>query len=511
MSMRDACWKLAARALIIAGACTVAQAQLAPPPTGPTLRSQEWAARAPVPGGTYAYKARLLQHVKAKDLGVLHAHLEAGVAELALGKTSDGMVDHVLDMVTSVDESDAGLFDQWVDAYPQSHVGPLARAYFNLHRAWKGRGDRFARATLPSEFDEMHRWLPLVRRDAQLALQREPRCSLCYAVLIQLSMPLNLDKEALDWFKQGLAVNRDSRAVPLAYYTALDPRWGGSIDAQQALADKLRLGGHEAAARRLTAQLRADAIQFRAWHGPKDFAEGLAAAQASLAIDRTYQGAYVAAYALQQSGRHAEAVAAFDAIAHEYDSPVYVFSTRAASHAALGQWPEAMRDLRIAYEQFSSEWAFEVLVRSSNGSGTWKIRTHPDEAGELCREGALRGLPVAMTCLGGMYYFGANGVGKDVTQARQWFRRAADAGNAQGMMDLAHMSTTGEGAAAADRDQAIKLWIAAARKGHPQAQGKLDALDTWERFRYIQWPALVESSRGWARWVARLAEYVFTR
>jgi TPR repeat protein len=483
----------------------------APSPPGRLLSSAEWAAQAPVPQGMYAYKAKLIRNVKDRRVDVLHSHFESQVDELLRGAVSDQFVNRMFTMVSMVDESDAGVFDTWTDSRSKSHIGPLARAYFNLHRAWKGRGTDFARDTSTAEFDEMNRWLPMVRRDAQLALQREPRCSLCYAVLIRLSMPLGLDKEAQEWFTQGLAVNRDSLAVPVAYYDALHPRWGGSRDEQVALADKLRLAGHERAARRLQAQFLADDIQFWNWRGAAQATPGLAAARASMAIDDTYTARYAHAYALQTLGRHDEAIEGFNRIADEYDSTSQLFETRAYSYAQGKRWAEALRDLRIAYLDFLSPWAFEVLVKLSAGNSGWGLRTDPAEAPELCKEAALRGLPMAMTCLGGMYFFGQGGVVKDDVQARQWFRRAADAGDAQGMMDLAQMCVTGQGGAT-DRDQAIRLWIAAAKLNHPQAQGKLDTeLNFSERVRYVYWPELVANSKGWLRAGLRVLEYLFAK
>jgi TPR repeat protein len=237
----------------------------------------------------------------------------------------------------------------------------------------------------------------------------------------------------------------------------------------------------------------------------------LAAARQSLAVAETYDGRYIEAQALQKLDRHAEAVEAFSRIVAQYNSTREVFTGRAYSYAQLARWAEAVRDLRIAYEDFLSPWAFQLLVRLSAGNSGWNLRTRDTEAGELCREAALRGLPIAMTCLGGLHYFGTGGVAKDAALARQWFARAAAAGEPQAMMDLAQMCATGQGGSV-DREQAIEMWVKAARRDHPQAQGKLDSeLGIWERVRYVHWPEIEQHARGWLRWAVVLLQFVFSR
>lgn len=504
-------WPSVAVTLLATACVAQALAQLPAPPSGPTFSSKELAAQAPPVGGMYAYRLKLVQFVKEKRLDVLHRHFEEQVGAYQHGSLFDTQLNRMFIMVSEVDEADAGLFDEWTESQPKSHIGPLARGYFSLHRAWQGRGNKFARETKSSEFDEMNRWLPRARSDAQLALRREPRCALCYALLIRLSMPMGLHKEALGWFNQGLAADRESIAVPLNYYYALASRWGGSQDQQEALADKLKLGGHEHAARRLQAELVADQIDRSNWRHSEHATQGLADARTSLALADNYDARFAQAYALQYLGRHVEAVSEFTALIGEYTGNANLFETRAYSYSQLERWPEAIRDLRIAYDQYLSAWAFEALVKLSAGNSGWKFRTHPSDYQELCKEAALRGLPIAMTCLGGMYFFGIGGVPKDPTQARQWFRRAAEGGDSQGMMDFAQMSAAGQGGPV-DRESAIRFWIAAAEKNHPQAQDKLDGeLDFFERVRHVWWPSIEAHSKGWVRLAARLIEYVFSR
>lgn len=52
----------------------------------------------------------------------------------------------------------------------------------------------------------------------------------------------------------------------------------------------------------------------------------------------------------------------------------------------------------------------------------------------------------AMLAMGDLYYYGARGLPQDHGRALEYFRQAADAGNAQGMCGVANMYLKGEGA-----------------------------------------------------------------
>ena len=75
--------------------------------------------------------------------------------------------------------------------------------------------------------------------------------------------------------------------------------------------------------------------------------------------------------------------------------------------------------------------------------------------------------PKAMTMLGELY---ANGLGikRDYAKAAEWYQRAADAGDREGMFALAMMRLSGRGGAA-NRDQAVKLLASSAKLGNAKA------------------------------------------
>ncbi|MGH6711232.1 MAG: tetratricopeptide repeat protein, partial [Bradyrhizobium sp.] len=80
----------------------------------------------------------------------------------------------------------------------------------------------------------------------------------------------------------------------------------------------------------------------------------------------------------------------------------------------------------------------------------------------------------AMTMIGELYS-GALGVKRDYAKAAEWYQRAADGGDREGMFALAMMKLSGRGGPV-NREQAVKLLASAAKLGNPKAAYNLALL-----------------------------------
>ena len=85
-----------------------------------------------------------------------------------------------------------------------------------------------------------------------------------------------------------------------------------------------------------------------------------------------------------------------------------------------------------------------------------------------------KGYPDAQNHLGVGYAEGF-GVGKDLTKALQWFRKAAEAGDVGGQRNLGHVLAQGQGTPV-DVVEAYQWLSVAAEKGDKGAKNELDGL-----------------------------------
>jgi TPR repeat protein len=83
--------------------------------------------------------------------------------------------------------------------------------------------------------------------------------------------------------------------------------------------------------------------------------------------------------------------------------------------------------------------------------------------------------PKAMTMLGELYA-NAMGVKRDYAKAAEWYKRAADAGDREGMFALAMIRLSGRGGVAPNREEGAKWLASSAKLGNPKASYNLALL-----------------------------------
>lgn len=146
-----------------------------------------------------------------------------------------------------------GLLDPWVKASPNSWHAYAVRATFQLHRAWKERGNLPARRTSPERLDRMMQYLVSAKADAEKALSIMERCMKCHLILINATM---LDGQRIDAARRFDIARKlfPANAEPyLAFLNTLQPEWGGSDKAM----DGLVAEGHVALVPRAAASVAA--------------------------------------------------------------------------------------------------------------------------------------------------------------------------------------------------------------------------------------------------------------
>ena len=75
----------------------------------------------------------------------------------------------------------------------------------------------------------------------------------------------------------------------------------------------------------------------------------------------------------------------------------------------------------------------------------------------------------------GELYANAMGVKRDYAKAAEWYKRAADGGDREGMFALAMLRLAGRGGPV-NREEAVKLLASAAKLGNPKAAYNLALL-----------------------------------
>jgi tetratricopeptide (TPR) repeat protein len=131
----------------------------------------------------------------------------------------------------------APLLDAWVEASPRSYPARLARGRHRRAIAFAARGTAWRRDTSDDRIAAMAALLPQVVSDSEAALRANARLAPAYALLIDVA---RVGKSGVEGCVE--VFDRARRHVPasltmrVAFAQCLLPRWGGSYEALDALA-----------------------------------------------------------------------------------------------------------------------------------------------------------------------------------------------------------------------------------------------------------------------------------
>lgn len=126
--------------------------------------------------------------------------------------------------------------DKWIAATPQSYQPYLARANFNYGMAWKARGTKWASETKKEQFDEMNRYFGLVSHDLEVAIQKNDRMMVTYAMLIRMLKTSSQKEAMLKVINSAVEKSPASYEVRRAFIYSITPRWGGSLNMMDSFA-----------------------------------------------------------------------------------------------------------------------------------------------------------------------------------------------------------------------------------------------------------------------------------
>ena len=139
---------------------------------------------------------------------------------------------------------------------------------------------------------------------------------------------------------------------------------------------------------------------------------------------------------------------------------------RERSATRLDRWEQAARE---GYTRGM------VLLGECYEKGLGGVPQDDEQAVDWYRKAAEAGNALAMYNLGWMYEYG-RGVPQDEKQVVEWYRKAAEAGNVAAMYNLGWMYAKGRGVPQ-DEKQAVEWLHKAAQAGHPLAPGALKRLN----------------------------------
>ncbi len=419
-----------------------------------------------------------IELLEAGQLAELDRRVNALQARYEAGEADDLELPRALVVFERAIPEWEGIFERWVQAYPQSYGAHYARGSYLLALGWAHRGEGYSRDTAQSRFSEFSRFTGKSEADLRRALQLAKMPSASLKRLIDAAIGHG-DRDAVDeLYQKALALDRLAFGPRRAYLWGLQPKWGGSVERMNAFLAAARGAGLAADQVR---ELEADY-----WIAMSDMADGAGDTAGALEHARRAVASGEFPAALIERGRvhyrrreYALAIADFSlAIQKRPEANPRLYRQRAWAHEAARRLPEAAADYRAAAER--GDATSQTRLGGAYNNGELGLKKDFAEAFRWYRRAAGLGDPFAQSYIAQMYYLG-EGVKLSYADAAKWASASAAQKNPGGQTALGIILWYGKGLAQ-DQERAIDLWRAAARKGDAAAQANLERLPSaWQK------------------------------
>lgn len=395
------------------------------------------------------------------------AELDAELGAAQAEYEADTNLEHVLDRsfrrFQIADPELAPALDQWVAAHPRSYAARIARAlhYYEMARVWRGRA--YVGNTHPARMDLMEDYLKRASKDLETAVPLTAKPLHAYEVMIGMARYVGAGAAARELLDRAAKTDPHATGPYQAYAMLLLPRWGGSYEALDKLAQEAEAASHPkmswlaAYIRSVAAADKADAL----WSAG-DLTGAMRGYQDAILASRDYTWAQCALAGVYRAlGQTDNALASAQGALARNGNSTHCLEERANALFQMRREAEMLDDLRNAAQFGSVDAARRVGFLLMEGRNT--VKRDVEEGLHWLERAAYFWNPTALFELGVAYEHGV-GVPANPSRSVEYYRACANLKMIECENNLAMMLWYGKGVAA-DHDEAARLWIRVHKQG----------------------------------------------
>jgi Zn-dependent protease with chaperone function/Tfp pilus assembly protein PilF len=385
----------------------------------------------------YGVQRDVLAMLERGDYGALDARLADLQTRYERGQLGEDELEHAFRAFRRVGASAEQPLKAWGEKMPESYCARVALGIYYLWRGIEARGGGYASETPEAKMEAMQALLARARPELERSIALAPKPYLSHLSMVTLARYAGGERDlGLRHFQEGLRVAPQSVSLRLARMTTLEPRWGGSYRAMEALAQEAKENLKEPlAAERVAARIpayRANELQRQ-----KKYAEALSLYDEAIRLDP--RAGYVfceRSWIQSQLGRHAEAY---------NDAQEGLLKDREASYCAQRMAWAASRGTDREDVIRMTSYAIEVdptIAQAYNARG-WAQQNlgRNDAAFKDYLEAANLGDAWAQMMVGAALVQGKV-VPKNLSEGTEWLKKSAAQGNAEAKRMLEALAKT---------------------------------------------------------------------
>ena len=172
--------------------------------------------------------------LKANRFGELEQHFSALQREYSLRTVTEEDLRDAYRVFYPTDAWIAPKLDLWVQQFPKSYVGRLARAVYYKKVGGEARGGSYADQTTDAQFQGMETALEKTSRDLEISLTLDAKPILSLVQEIDIAGSLSAPDHGRKYFDLAVQIDPDTFLARTKYMNNLETRWGGSLEQMQA-------------------------------------------------------------------------------------------------------------------------------------------------------------------------------------------------------------------------------------------------------------------------------------
>ncbi|MFN7972832.1 MAG: tetratricopeptide repeat protein [Acidobacteriota bacterium] len=177
--------------------------------------------------------------LKARDFAALDRRLGGFQEAYEADHLKEPEVLRAYGALASPDLALLPFYNEWVEKVPSSYSAHACRGLVESQLAWKRRGSAIAAKTTNEQWLGSAELAASSRADLMRAVELRPKLMPALKPLITLAM-LGGPESPQEAYERAIAVDPDSYAARAAYIIALQPKWGGSLEAIQNVVDGMK-------------------------------------------------------------------------------------------------------------------------------------------------------------------------------------------------------------------------------------------------------------------------------
>lgn len=357
----------------------------------------------------------VLRLLARNQFATLDRHFSNVQREYIGGLISDEDLRNEFRVFYATDEALESRYDAWVDQFPHSYVAHLARGIYLKRVGRARRGSDYIQNTSFAQLLGMSFAYTKAGHEFHASAKLNERPLLTYMHAMDISTQNGDAEETRRLLDLSVDVDPTNFIVRQKYMISLEPRWGGSMREMHAFLDECRRANlPEARLRKLAAVIAAD--QALTDYGSRHYAAAASEYREAIQMGGETPCLPCAAYAMTAAKQYADAVKVYSMILEANPADVDALSWRG-----------------FAYAELEDTRAIADFTAAANLGSTYS----QDRLGRY----SLEGVPGIMP--------------QDRATAIRWFRKAAEAGDPEGVRNLKAALSANSGGVSASGGDAV--------------------------------------------------------